>query len=136
MSEIIKTNENISELALAFFDETDEMLKEITEDNLYFSLSPYSSQHKRLYLIGDLIYKDVVKITAEVSSGDYEVYVAILDRFNGRSDFSEASNTVYCTLTNTHLNSIPVDFLIVSTGISTETIQLSINISVGVPDAI
>lgn len=131
MSEILNTNENISDLALAYFDEVDEVLKEITPDNLYFSISPYSSQYKRLYLIGDLIYKDIIKVSAYIDNDFYEVYVKVLDSFNKISDFEESTNYAYCTLTNKHLNSIPVDFLIVSNNICMDTIQLTIELSTG-----
>ena len=130
MSEIIKTNENINSIALAYYDEEDEVLKEVNEDNLYFSLSPYSTKYKRLYLIGDLIYRDIIKVEALVSEG-YEVKLKLLDAFNNISDFSDSTNRVYCTLNNTHLNSIPLDILVISTNTSYETVNLEIRITVG-----
>ena len=134
MSEIIKTNENINSIALAYYDEEDEVLKEVNEDNLYFSLSPYSTKYKRLYLIGDLIYRDIIKVEALVSEG-YEVKLKLLDAFNNISDFSDSTNRVYCTLNNTHLNSIPLDILVISTNTSYETVNLEIRITVGEHDA-
>ena len=134
MSEIIKTNENINSIALAYYDEEDEVLKEVNEDNLYFSLSPYSTKYKRLYLIGDLIYRDIIKVEALVSEG-YEVKLNLLDAFNNISDFSDSTNRVYCTLNNTHLNSIPLDILVISTNTSYETVNLEIRITVGESDA-
>ena len=134
MSEIIKTNENINSIALAYYDEEDEVLKEVNEDNLYFSLSPYSTKYKRLYLIGDLIYRDIIKVEALVSEG-YEVKLKLLDAFNNISDFSDSTNRVYCTLNNTHLNSIPLDILVISTNTSYETVNLEIRITVGESDA-
>lgn len=130
MSDIIKTTENISDIALAYFDEVDETLKEINEDNLYFSLSPFSTQYKRLYLIGDLIYKDVIKVTASVHQ-DYEVKLNLLDSFNSVSDFTEATNIIYCALDNKHLNSIPLDILVTSKNISYNTVDLEIDITIG-----
>lgn len=130
MNEIIKTTENISDIALAYFDETDETLKEINENNLYFSLSPFSTQYKRLYLIGDLIYKDIIKITANINE-EYEVKLNLLDSFNSVSDFTEATNTIYCTLDNKHLNSIPLDILVISKTISYTTVDLEIDITIG-----
>ncbi len=130
MSEIINTNENINSIALAYYDEEDEVLKEVNEDNLYFSLSPYSTKYKRLYLIGDLIYRDIIKVEALVSEG-YEVKLKLLDAFNNISDFSDSTNRVYCTLNNTHLNSIPLDILVISTNTSYETVNLEIRITVG-----
>ena len=134
MSEIINTNENINSIALAYYDEEDEVLKEVNEDNLYFSLSPYSTKYKRLYLIGDLIYRDIIKVEALVSEG-YEVKLNLLDAFNNISDFSDSTNRVYCTLNNTHLNSIPLDILVISTNTSYETVNLEIRITVGEHDA-
>ncbi len=134
MSEIINTNENINSIALAYYDEEDEVLKEVNEDNLYFSLSPYSTKYKRLYLIGDLIYRDIIKVEALVSEG-YEVKLKLLDAFNNISDFSDSTNRVYCTLNNTHLNSIPLDILVISTNTSYETVNLEIRITVGESDA-
>ena len=134
MSEIINTNENINSIALAYYDEEDEVLKEVNEDNLYFSLSPYSTKYKRLYLIGDLIYRDIIKVEALVSEG-YEVKLKLLDAFNNISDFSDSTNRVYCTLNNTHLNSIPLDVLVISTNTSYETVNLEIRITVGEHDA-
>lgn len=134
MSEIINTNENINSIALAYYDEEDEVLKEVNEDNLYFSLSPYSTKYKRLYLIGDLIYRDVIKVEALVSEG-YEVKLNLLDAFNNISDFSDSTNRVYCTLNNTHLNSIPLDILVISTNTTYETVNLEIRITVGENDA-
>ena len=130
MSEIINTNENINSIALAYYDEEDEVLKEVNEDNLYFSLSPYSTKYKRLYLIGDLIYRDIIKVEALVSEG-YEVKLKLLDAFNNISDFSDSTNRVYCTLNNTHLNSIPLDILVISTNTYYETVNLEIRITVG-----
>lgn len=130
MSEIINTNENINSIALAYYDEEDEVLKEVNEDNLYFSLSPYSTKYKRLYLIGDLIYRDIIKVEALVSEG-YEIKLKLLDAFNNISDFSDSTNRVYCTLNNTHLNSIPLDILVISTNTSYETVNLEIRITVG-----
>lgn len=131
MSEIIRTTENISDIALAYFDEVDETLKEINENNLYFSLSPFSTQHKRLYLIGDLIYKDVVRVYAYIGNGDFEVKLSLLDSFTSVADFSDATDNVYCTLDNTHLNSIPLDILVISNNISYSTVTLEIEIIVG-----
>lgn len=130
MNDIIKTNENISDIALTYFDEEEEVLKEITVDNLYFSLSPFSTSYKRLYLVGDLIYKDIIHVSANISDG-YSVKLKILDKFNYVSDFEDATSDVYCTLNNTHLNSIPLDILIISESIVSETVQLELRLSIG-----
>ena len=100
MSEIIKTNENINSIALAYYDEEDEVLKEVNEDNLYFSLSPYSTKYKRLYLIGDLIYRDIIKVEAFVTSfgeiTNYEVKLNLLDAFIDQmiQPFFQAEQTI------------------------------------------
>jgi len=127
---IIKTNENISDIALTYFDEQEEVLKEITADNLYFSLSPFSTSYKRLYLVGDLIYNDIIRVRASPMEG-YTVKLKILDRFNYVSDFEDATDQVYCSLDNKHLNSIPLDILIISENIVSETVPLVLTIIVG-----
>lgn len=131
MNGIIRTNENISDIALTYFDEKEEVLKEITVDNLYFSLSPFSTSYKRLYLVGDLIYKDIIRVKASTIEG-YSVKLRMLEKFNYISDFDESTDEVYCTLDNTHLNSIPLDILIISESIVNETVSLELTITVGV----
>ena len=129
MSTLINTNESISDIALAYFDEEEEVLKEITEDNLEFYIFPYGSEYKRLYLIGDLIYTNIIKITATVTDELYEVKLKLIDNFNSNSDFNDATNVIHCTVTNNYLNAIPIDILVTSTGISYEKINLNIELN-------
>lgn len=134
METLINTDENISDIALAYYDDVDEVLKEVKGENLYFSLSPFSSQYKRLYLIGDLIYKDIVRVTANISEG-FEVKLASLSSFNYLSDFEDKTNELYCVLDNKHLNSIPLDVLVTSNSIAYNTVFLDIVLEVrGVGD--
>ena len=127
MSTLFKTKENISSIALAYYDEIEEVLKEIDEDNLYFSLQPFRTEYKRLYLIGDLIYSEVVKVSITVPEG-FEVKIKKLDTFDSVSNFDDATNEIYCTVSNNYLNAIPIDILIISVGIqhSTEMLEISI----------
>lgn len=130
MKTIINTFENISDIALAFFDEREEVLKEITEENLYFAVPSFSTQHKRLYLIGDMIYNNTVNVVANIEEG-YEVKLIVKDSFDSLDDFNDATNTVSCTFSHSYLNSIPVDILIISNKAVLNTINLSITITTG-----
>lgn len=130
MSEILNTNENISDIALAYFDEIEEVLKEIKDDSLYFSLSPFTSEYKRLYLIGDMIYTEHIRLTAHVPEG-FSVKVLLKDEYTSYRNFEEASDTVYCSMSSRYLNAIPVDFLVRSESINYGTVNLDIKLRVG-----
>lgn len=125
---IIKTEENIDSLALAYYDEVNKVLKEVNSDDFYFTLSPFSSEYKRLYIIGDLIYNDVINIYAEDVEG-FSVKITQLDTFNSYTDFDNALSYLTCVYDNKYLNSIPIDILITSESINEKTIDLKLNIS-------
>ena len=57
MTYVINTIESISELALALYDERDETLREVTSDDLVFPVFANKRIIKRLYLIGEFLYK-------------------------------------------------------------------------------
>ena len=124
MNALLKTNENIVDIAIAYFDESDEMLKEITQDNLYFALSALSFQYKRLYLIGDLMYTSSIKITAIIVDDPDEEYTIKLNLnkdFNNVADFNDSTNSVSGTFDNQasrYLNAMPLDILISSNNIT------------------
>lgn len=130
MSTLFKTSANVFSIALAYYDEVEEVLKEIDETNLYFSLHPYKTEYKRLYLIGDMIYSEIIKVSITAPSG-YDVKVKKLDTFDSLSNFDDATNEVYCTVSNSYLNAIPLDILITSLGITYDTQMLEINIKAG-----
>lgn len=130
MSEILKTNENISDIALAYFDEVDEVLKEVTEDNFYFALHPFTSQYRKLYLIGDMIYSNNIRVSA-YSSDNYSVKVLFTDKVTSLEDFNEASDQDSFFFDGLYLNAIPVHILVTSESITYSDMSLNLTITVG-----
>ena len=134
MTYVINTIESISELALALYDERDETLREVTSDDLVFPVFANKRIIKRLYLIGEFLYKK--KITVSVTSSDTQQYITklVIGREGLRySDFSEYTNTyttTYDQCSDRFLNALPVDILVVSTGFSTEDVGIDIDIKV------
>ncbi len=131
MNAIIKNNENITDIALAYYDEKEELLKEINSENLYFTVYPFSVTHKRLYLIGDLIYTNNNITVTGTSSDDYTIKLLVIDKFNSLDDFSDSSNSVSCRLSSNYLNTIPIDILIESQKNTINTVNLELAIEVG-----
>lgn len=134
MTYVINTIESISELALALYDERDETLREVTSDDLVFPVFANKRIIKRLYLIGEFLYKK--KITVSVTSSDTQQYITklVIGREGLRySDFSEYTNTyttTYDQCSDRFLNALPVDILIESTGFSAEDVGIDIDIKV------
>lgn len=134
MTYVINTIESISELALALYDERDETLREVTSDDLVFPVFANKRIIKRLYLIGEFLYKK--NITVSVTSSDTKQYITklVIGREGLRySDFSEYTNTyttTYDQCSAKFLNALPVDIFIESTGFSTEDVSIDINIKV------
>lgn len=135
MNDLIKTNENIVDIALAHFDEVDELLKEINATDLYFAVSPLSVQYKRLYVIGDLLYNSSIRITSTVPTEfeeQYEVRLRLGTNYQSIDDFSQATNTVfgnYRTFGSKHLNAVPLDVLIISKTVTETTTSISFEIT-------
>ena len=125
MSTLLNTNENISTLALCYLDEKDEYLKEI-DSSTYFAVSPLSVSYKRLYLVGDYIYKGVVTITATLPSSfetDYTVKIKLGEAYDSVEEFDGFSNIAtseYSSLLFKYGNAIPLDVMIYSNNV-TET---------------
>ena len=134
MTYVINTIESISELALALYDERDETLREVTSDDLVFPVFANKRIIKRLYLIGEFLYKK--KITVSVTSSDTKQYITklVIGREGLRySDFSEYTNTyttTYDQCSDKFLNALPVDIFIESVGFSTEDVGIDIDIKV------
>lgn len=134
MTYVINTIESISELALALYDERDETLREVTSDDLVFPVFANKRIIKRLYLIGEFLYKK--NITVSVTSSDTKQYITklVIGREGLRySDFSEYTNTyttTYDQCSDKFLNALPVDIFIESTGFSTEDVSIDIDIKV------
>lgn len=125
MNELLNTIENISTLSLCYLDEVDEYLKEVDETT-YFAISPLSVSYKRLYLMGDYIYKGTVTVSAflpENFDADYQVKLRLGQDYTDLNDFEEYTNVVsgnYESLTFKYGNAIPIDIMIYSNNI-TET---------------
>lgn len=134
MTYVINTIESISELALALYDERDETLREVTSNDLVFPVFANKRIIKRLYLIGEFLYKK--KITVSVTSSDTKQYITklIMGREGLRySDFSEYTSTyttTYDQCSDKFLNALPVDIFIESVGFSTEDVSIDIDIKV------
>ena len=91
MNELLNTIENISTLSLCYLDEVDEYLKEVDETT-YFAISPLSVSYKRLYLMGDYIYKGTVTVSAflpENFDADYQVKLRLGQDYTDLNDFEE-----------------------------------------------
>ena len=125
MSTLLNTNENISTLALCYLDEKDEYLKEI-DSSTYFAVSPLSVSYKRLYLVGDYIYKGIVTITATLPSSfetDYTVKIKLGEAYDNVEQFDGFNNVAtseYSSLLFKYGNAIPLDVMIYSNNV-TET---------------
>ena len=133
MKKILKTNENISTLAITYLDEVDETLKEISNGGLYFATSPFEAIHKRLYVIGDMLYDSVITISAEVAQyfrDDYTVQLKL--GANDFVSFEESTNTSTKTLnivTSTFVNAMPLDVLVTSKNITEKSTKIIFTIS-------
>lgn len=134
MSYVINTNESISTMALAVYDERDEVLKEVSETDLIFTVKANQRNIKRLYLIGDLLYTNSVTISVTVSDiTQYTAKVLAGLEFTRYSDFADKTNTItinYNTASHKFLNALAVDILLESKTFSTTDVPLSITIGV------
>ena len=134
MSYVINTNESISTMALAVYDERDEVLKEVSETDLIFTVKANQRNIKRLYLIGDLLYTNSVTISVTVSdTTQYTAKVLAGLEFTRYSDFADKTNTItinYNTASHKFLNALAVDILLESKTFSTTDVPLSITIGV------
>jgi len=134
MSYVINTNESVSTMALAVYDERDEVLKEVSETDLIFTVKANQRNIKRLYLIGDLLYTNSVTISVSVSdTAQYTARVLAGLEFTRYSDFADKTNTItinYNTASHKFLNALAVDILLESKTFSTTDVPLSITIGV------
>lgn len=134
MSYIINTNESISMMALAVYDERDEVLKEVSEEDLIFTVKANQRSIKRLYLIGDLLYTNSVTVSVTVAdTTQYTAKILAGLEFTRYSDFSDKTNTItinYSTASHKFLNALAVDVLLESKTFSTTDIPISITLGV------
>lgn len=128
MKTTIRTKENISTLAITYFDEIGESLKEISDGGVYFAMSPFETQHKRLYIIGDFIYNHRITVKAEVDSlDDYSVKLSL-----GLStpDFeSNVGSITMETSSSSFINALPLDISITSNRITEKNTSVKFTIS-------
>lgn len=132
MSYVIDTNESISALALARYDEKDEVLKEVTIEDLVFTVKANQRSIKRLYIIGDLLYTNSIVVTVTVEdTTQYTAKVLSGLEFTRYSDFSDKTNIVtfaYNTAQHKFLNALSIDVLLESKDFSTVDVPISIKL--------
>ena len=136
LESLLNTFENISDIALAYFDEKAEVLREISDQEDYFCVAPFSVQYKRLYIIGDLLYNNVFTISAKLDTefqNQYEIKLKLGSIYNQVSDFDEASNSVsgyYKNLGHKYLNAVPLDVLVISNNLTEKSTSITFELSI------
>lgn len=133
MTYIVNTKESINELALAIYDEKNEILREITEDDLVISLTAYQRTIQRLYLIGELLYTNTLSVSVATDTSDYTAKVIIGKEDPRLSDFVEYSDrytTTFKTADFRFLNALPVDVYVESNSFAEQDVGIEITIEV------
>lgn len=133
MTYVINTVESINELALALYDDRDEVLREVTENDLVFPVFSNKRIIKRLYLIGEFLYKKQITVSVSTDNTQYIAKVVIGREDIRYSDFIEYTNmhsTTYDTSPYKYLNALPVDIYIESLGFSSEDVSIEIDLKV------
>lgn len=128
---ILKTKENISTIALAYLDETDGFLKEVTEKNMYVAIPSFKKGLKRFYLIGDYLYNYSLSVSALVTNPELVVKVLLGRKINTLEIFTPATHidkVIYQEAEFKYLNAVPLDILIESQSILELTESLIIEI--------
>lgn len=135
MTYVINTNESVNELALAIYDDRDEILREVQEDDLVFPVYTGRRLIKRLYLIGELLYDNPVEVKVMVNDPtQYNVKVVIgkdSPRFSDFTEYTDTHSTSYKSSSSKFMNALPVDIYVESLGISSIDVEVSIEISAG-----
>ena len=135
MTYVINTNESVNELALAIYDDRDEILREVQEDDLVFPVYTGRRLIKRLYLIGELLYDNPVEVKVMVNDPtQYNVKVVIgkdSPRFSDFTEYTDTHSTSYKSSSSKFMNAWPVDIYVDSLGISSIDVEVSIEISAG-----
>lgn len=122
-------------VGLMYFDPTDEVLRELDAESVYFSLKPYEINIRRFYLCGDLIYyPNNIKINVRTSDLDlYEAKIKLGTVDTRISSFDNATDEVIIdteVLNTYYTNAIPVDLLLISKTTTEKVIELEIELSV------
>lgn len=135
MTYVIKTSESIDNLALAVYDERDEILREITEDDLIFPVFFNRRIIKRLYLIGEMIYDKNLTVTINIPSESTNLYTAKIrvgldkPRYSDFDEFSSTHTVSYSSSNYKFLNALPVDVMIESKDITYADVSVDITIT-------
>lgn len=129
---------NIPDIALAYIDETDGMLKEIDE-SVYFAVSAMSFKYKRLFVIGERIYDSLLTIRAYIEDDvdeDYIVKLNLGQKYNGLESFQYSTNQVNGTydINYKYENALPLDVLVTSKHLTEKTFNLKFSITYGDDD--
>lgn len=136
LESLLNTFENISDIALAYFDEKAEVLREISDQEDYFCVAPFSVQYKRLYIIGDLLYNNTVTISAKLNTefqDQYEIKLKLGSTYNQVSDFDGASDTIsgsYKSIGHKYLNAVPLDVLVTSNNLTEKSTSITFELSI------
>lgn len=136
LESLLNTFENISDIALAFYDEESEVLRELSDQGDYFCVAPFSVQYKRLYIIGDLLYNNSINISAKLNTdfeNQYEIKLKLGSEYNQVSDFDGCNDTVsgeYKNTSHKYLNALPLDVLIVSKNLTEKSTSILFELSI------
>lgn len=128
MNKLLKTDENIKTIALAFLDEEDGYLKQVQVDNLYISVPNKEFKHMQFFLIGDEIYTNKLTVTVRIDNPSYRVGVTLGEKYKNLSQFDK--RTAYLNYHSNaefkYANAIPVDIVVFSDSVVEETSELEI----------
>lgn len=123
----------VSDIALTYYDRDTEVIKEIDSD-FYCTLKPFSNSFYTLYLVGDMMYTNKVKITFELTSNetnklDVRTYAG---EFNYNLFDENTNSTVvqYASEDFKYTNAIPLNIRLTSNAVTHSTALLNITIEV------
>lgn len=132
MIRTLRTVTNTENIVLAVLDKETEILREVESQDLILPVFAKNMVIKRFFLIGEALYNSNLTVTANTSTDEYTVKVAIgLGNIVRYSDFAEYTNsftTQYNNTVNSYMNALPVDICITSNKYSIEDTELSITI--------
>lgn len=134
MTFVIDTRESIDNLALAIYDEKDEILREVTGDDLVFPVFATSRLIKRFFIIGELLYTN--KVTITTTSADDTQYITKIAigkdnlRYSDFSEYTSTATTTYEGALSKYYNALPVDIYVESLGYSNEDVTIDVDLVV------
>lgn len=133
MTDIINSSEIIDYICLATYDKKEEVLREVTENDLIFPVAYNRSKIVRLYVMGELMYKNTVTVDIHMDDEKYDVKVIEGRDFTRYSDFENANKSItlsYDTIGFKYLNALPIDILVVSKELSFKDVNINITVKV------